>query len=285
MTLLLIAVFFIREEQAAHAEAEAASLATEARLALAYDPLKAVALASEAVDLHSSVSANSALLQSILSVSSNLVRVWNLSDVHPVTLAVDPDTGLVAAGGEGGITYWHAFDAMSTRSARVPLNSVAAAPNVRSGFLSLTWVGGSLLGVREDGTLLSTDRYGESVHSVKLSDTTRVTSAALGKSGGLILADSTDKSIHYFDCVLALKQGAAGCTGRVIGTGYPSALALDDQHGRAAVGFDDEACKSYASLDSRSKRKAARHCPPRSRRSPGTMTATVSQWEPSMEER
>jgi WD40 repeat protein len=244
--LMLIVAFLTREGRVAHADAESASLAVQANLTVAYDPLKAVALAAMAVDRYPSISANSALLQSVLSVPPNLARVWNLGGLHPVALAVDSDTAVIAAVGESGITTWNGFDAKSAALTRESLDRVAAAPGVRSGMLSAEWIGHDLFSVREDGTLVSTDTAGGNVRSVKLSDTVRVTAAAIGRSGRLVLADSIDQSIHFFDCAGALAQSNANCAGRVIGSGYPTALAIDDRRNRVAVGFEDGALQIIA---------------------------------------
>ncbi len=236
--LLLIVVFLSWEGRAAHAEADAASLAVQANLTVAYDPLKAVDLARTAVEKHASISSNSALLESVLSVSPNLLRVWHLGGFRPAALALSSDTSTIASAGERGISIWHGFDPGAPSPSHANLDKVAAQPGVRAGMLAVAWVNGDLFGLREDGTLVITDAGGRDARSVKLLNTTRITAGAIGRSGKLILADLEGQTIQVFDCAIALAQRTATCAGRVVATGYPTALAIDDQDHSAAVGLE-----------------------------------------------
>jgi WD40 repeat protein len=238
--LALGALFLAREQQAASTQAEAAALAVQARSNLSTDPIRAVALAARAAETRLSVDTQSIVLEGILALSPHLAKVQRVPHLQPAAVVWAPDSAAVAVGGEGGrLVQWQPFASPRAKTVvEMMAGPASTSDKARSPIVNLAWNDGFLTAVLANGQAIKVDTASQRMVSTQLFQVQRVSQAAIGTTGHLLVAQTAD-DIRYFDCASAFSTGRPNCTGSSVASGHPSAVALDDEHSVAALGFDD----------------------------------------------
>jgi WD40 repeat protein len=236
------ALLLAREQRAASDRAGAASFAVQARSSLSADPLRAAAWAAQAVQKQSSADTLSILLESVLALSPNLVKIQRAAHLEPNTLAWSPDFSAVAIGNERArITRWRPFANPSPNSfIEIPVDGGSASEGRPSPILAMAWNRASSTTVRANGRIVIFDpETGSGQIVTRLPGIEHITHAKIGAGGRLLVAHFGDDDIRVFECATSPAAGATACMATSIATGHPSALAFDDEHSVAAMGFED----------------------------------------------
>jgi WD40 repeat protein len=237
----IIAGFLWWEQQATSLRAEAARLAVQARARLATDPVEAATWAAQAVEKQSSADTLSVLLESTLAISPHLAQLVRLADLQPGAIAWSGDgASLLLTDQHGRVFRWRAAErdlqSLSAEGERGDVSKpIALTPQV----LSLASQDDTALSVSEDGTRRLWTLRERGPGPISLPNVRSLTHAAVGSDGGVLASDEETEAVTLFTCHLQPDSPAPACTAEHVDQGRATALAWNDAHALAAIGFEN----------------------------------------------
>ncbi len=241
VVIAIVTVFTWREQQAATVQAEAARLAVQARARLASDPVAAAAWAAQAVKKQESADTLSVLLESLLAISPHFRKLATVADLQPGVLSWSLDgTFLLGSDQHGHALRWQptngAFTPLAAKAtdADTP-RDIALTPQI----IGLAAAGGGALAVTEDGAALHWGAAQGQPTAMRIGEVHALTHVAIGSTGRILASDRESDEIRLYACALAGGEPSPACQSRVLARGHTSAVALDDEHSIAAIGFED----------------------------------------------
>jgi WD40 repeat protein len=235
VVLSIAALSLVQQRRAATVRADAAALAIQAGSGLSENPVRAAGLAAQAVEKSASVDTHSILLESVLAISPYLLKVLDVTNLKPSSLAWDTRGENVLVGGWGRIIQWNLAAVERAAAVREVLTDQEGQSD-RSRWMvqALSSAGTHASAVMQDGrrvTFGGRDFTAPIFQSLVHGDLAKVSN---GPDGTRILVARRDEpTVVFLDC----RSNASACTQDVVATGYATALALGQD--RAAVGFDN----------------------------------------------
>ena len=235
VVLSIAALSLVQQRHAATVRADAAALAIQARSSLSQNPIRAAGLAAQAVEQSLSVDTHSILLESVLAISPHLLKVLNVTNLKPSSLAWDARGENVLVGGWGRIIQWNLAAVERAAAVREVLTDQEGQTD-RSRWMvqALSYAGTHASAVMQDGrrvTFGGQDSAAPVFQSLVHGDLAKVSMSA--DATRILVARRDEPTVVLFNC----RSNASTCTQDVIATGYATALALAQD--RAAVGFDN----------------------------------------------
>ncbi|MBY3027106.1 TIR domain-containing protein [Rhizobium leguminosarum] len=229
-----------RLQQDSKHQANAAQLAVRARVMLPRDSLSAALLSAKAVAEKSSAVTLSTLLESMLSISPNLLAAIELNNLQAGAIAATADLNNIVFADQGGrIFKWSDGKVTSYDKPTPAAPASTAAP--AAAIFAMAFEGSSFVSVSDLGVLQKGTENGNLLKLGQLPATSQLDHVAIGSNGRILVSNPKTADVTLYTCSATppTKVMDSGCAGRLVENGFAKALAWNDSQSLAASAFED----------------------------------------------